>query len=91
MALQNSVAYMKSVHIDSPADPKLPMFVIPTNTLTSGTIVPASAVNSDGTMNFDDLAWWPVVKMTLMYPMTPMLNNYTTQEKLDSVQALLDE
>ena len=60
-ALTNSVANMKTMNSVSPADPTLPMFVIPTNTLTSGATVPASAVNSDGTMNFDDIAWWPVV------------------------------
>jgi len=60
-ALYDAVAYMKTVHIDTPADPTLPMFVIPKNTLTAGGTVPASAVNKDGTMNFDDIAWWPVV------------------------------
>ena len=44
-----------------PADPTLPLFIAPINTLTTGKTVPASAVNSDGTMNFDDIAWWPVV------------------------------
>jgi len=27
--MQNAVSYIKTVNIDSPADPSLPMFVIP--------------------------------------------------------------
>jgi hypothetical protein len=68
-----------------PADPTLPLFLAPVNTLSSGKTVPRSATNADGTMNFDDIAWWPVVYMTLMYP------NYTTQERVNIVQALMDQ
>ena len=32
--MQNAVAYIKTVNIDSPADPTKPMFVIPYKNLT---------------------------------------------------------
>jgi len=65
--MQNAVSYIRTVNIDSPADPTLPMFEIPykNNTLTSMAKVPASAFDEDGLIDLENDVWWPVVESTL--------------------------
>ena len=68
--MQNAVAYIKTVNIDSPADPSLPMFEIPykNNTLISMAQVPSSAFDKNGWIDLDNDVWWPVVESTLKEP-----------------------
>ena len=68
--MQTAVAYIRTVNDDSPADPTLPMFVIPykNNTLTSMAQVPSSAFDKNGWIDLDNDVWWPVVESTLKEP-----------------------
>lgn len=56
------------MQIDYPPSSSTPNYVIPSNPLLSGSVIPTSAINSDGTANMTDLAWWGVVQNTLYYP-----------------------
>ena len=68
--MENAVAYIKTVNIDSPADPSLPMFEIPykKNTLTSMAVVPDDAADGKGGLNFDNDVWWPLFSTVLKEP-----------------------
>ena len=70
-AMQNAVAYIKTVNIDSPADPSLPMFVIPykNNFLPQMNQVDGDFFyDKNGLIDYENGLWWPVVQTTLMEP-----------------------
>ena len=65
--MQNAVSYIRTVNIDSPADPTLPMFEIPykNNLLAKMAYVPASFFDEDSLIDLENDFLWPVVESTL--------------------------